>query len=105
MDTKDLYLKSEKFIKGLLLEKLPVDSKIFLYGSRASGKYGFASDLDIGIISDNLDNRKLIEIKELIEESFVPFKVDLVDFTDADPAFKRQALKHIIEWKLNWINS
>lgn len=105
MDAEHLYQKSEKFIKELLFEKLPPDRRIFLFGSRATGRAGFSSDLDIGIIADKVDEKILIEIKEMIEESFVPFKVDLVDFTSVDAEFKQKALEQVIKWKLNWINS
>jgi hypothetical protein len=33
-----------------------------------------------------------------LEESLVPYKVDIVDFFYVDEAFKNMALKKIIEW-------
>jgi uncharacterized protein len=96
---EDLARKSEAFLKQLLLEKLPDDSQVFLFGSRAKGDAGFASDFDIGIVSDNLDPMILVELADIIEESFVPYKVDLVDFSKVDDSFKKQALKKIVIWK------
>ena len=99
MDPEELLNRSEEYIKNLLFEKLPKDCRIFLFGSRAAGNQGFASDFDIGLISENLDQKLLNEIQSIIEESFVPFKVDLVDFSKVDREFKEKALKEIIEWK------
>jgi len=99
MNESELLLESEKFLKELLIEKLPDDSRIFLFGSRAAGSHGFSSDFDIGIMSNNLDRQLLLELTELIEESFVPFKVDLVDFSSVDDKFKKRALEKTIEWK------
>jgi uncharacterized protein len=96
---ENLARKSEAFLKQLLLKKLPDDSQVFLFGSRAKGDAGFASDFDIGIVSDNLDPMILVELADIIEESFVPYKVDLVDFSKVDDSFKKQALKKIVIWK------
>lgn len=94
-----LYKKSEAFLKKLLWENLPQESKIFLFGSRAAGDNSKNADIDIGIISENLDSKLIIKIKEIIEDSFVPFKVDIVDFSKVDETFKRKALRRIVEWK------
>ena len=99
MNESELLSKSEEFLKRLLIERLPKNSRIFLFGSRAIGNHGFSSDFDIGIIAEKLDRQLLIELSELIEESFVPFKVDLVDFSSVDDEFKKKALEKIIEWK------
>jgi len=37
-------------------------------------------------------------MEEVIEESIIPFKVDLVDFTFVDETFKKYALQKTIEW-------
>lgn len=96
---EDLVRISEEFLKQLLFKKLPDDSQVFLFGSRAKGDAGFASDFDIGIVSETLDPMILMELADIIEESFVPYKVDLVDFSTVDTAFKEQALKKIVVWK------
>ncbi len=96
-----LYQQSTEFLKQLLIKKLPADSKIFLFGSRAQRKHSTSSDVDIGIESENLSPMLLSEIKEIIEESFVPYHVDLVDFSQVSDDFKREALKQIEIWKEN----
>jgi|GEM_PF-939328 len=94
-----LYQESESFLKQLLIKNLPSDSQIFLFGSRATGVYSKNSDIDIGIIANNIDEKTIIKLKEIIDESFVPFKVDIVDFSSVDDGFKKEALKSIVQWK------
>ena len=96
---QQLYKKSEDFLKKLLNEKLPVDSSIFLFGSRTKKDHSKSSDIDIGVISEKLDKKTIMNIKETIEESFIPFKVDIVDFTKVDETFKEEALRSIVRWK------
>jgi predicted nucleotidyltransferase len=96
---RQLYEKSEDFLKKLLKENLPADSRIFLFGSRAAGGHSRSSDIDIGVISENLDKKVIIKLKEIIDESFVPFKVDIVDFSKVDEDFKQKALRRIVQWK------
>ncbi len=94
-----LYKKSEDFLKKILKENLPGDSKIFLFGSRAVGEQSKSADIDIGVMSGKLDRKMIFKIKEIIDESFVPFKVDIVDFSKVDENFKKKALRKIVLWK------
>ncbi len=94
-----LYEKSEYFLRKLMIKNLPEDSKIFLFGSRAEGNHSRSSDIDIGVISKKLDEKMIVKLKEIIDDSFVPFKVDIVDFSRADKKFKNKALKRIVQWK------
>lgn len=96
--TEQLYKKSEDFLKQLLKQKLGPDSQIFLFGSRAAGDFSRSSDVDIGVISPNLDRKTIIHLKEIIAESFVPYKVDIVDFAKVDETFKKEALRSIVRW-------
>lgn len=93
-----LYKKSERFLKKLLKENLPKDCRYFLFGSRAKGDFSFNSDIDIGIMDHTVDYHTIIKLKEIIDESFVPYKVDIIDFSKAKDSFKQEALKHIIPW-------
>lgn len=82
------------------LEGLPVT--VFLFGSAADGSQRRDSDLDIGLLPDegNVDPLVLEAIREALEESIVPWRVDLVDFSRVtDETFKRHALSRILLWK------
>ena len=91
----------EALAKSIILEGLKdSDCKVFLFGSRATKDNHRFSDMDIGIIpGKNLDEKILFELREKLNESVVPFKVDIVDFTNVSENFKNEALKNIVDWK------
>lgn len=73
--------------------------QVFLFGSRACGKSKYASDIDVGVLGNHpLSNIIKSEIEHEIEESMVPFKVEIVDFSEVDENFKEKALQTILKW-------
>lgn len=102
MTYNDLYNKSEQFIKELLKQHLPAGTRVFLFGSRADGTAVKSSDIDIGIESENVIQQDLAKIKNLIEESFVPFNVDLVLFNgQQSEKFTNQAKSKVVIWDID----
>ena len=89
-----------EIIKQILFKHVDQRScRVFLFGSRASGTHERHSDVDIGIEGQSeIDSINLTRIKSEIEDSIVPYRVDVVDFYAADQAFKDIALKDIIPW-------
>ena len=76
------------------------DVKIILFGSRARGDFVNTSDVDVGIITGKRFNKKkLILLREYIEELNIPYKVEIVDFSAVSEEFKKIALKEAIVWK------
>ncbi len=74
------------------------DCEVFVYGSRAGGKADRWSDIDVGIKGEKeVPVRKLALIAEELENSKIPYKVDVVDFTRTSDDFRRLALKEIIK--------
>ena len=51
--------------------------KAVIYGSRAMGNYHAGSDIDIALIGDALNLQDLERIAGALDESAIPFKVDL----------------------------
>jgi len=98
MTSEQLYRKSIKYLKKLLKEKLPEESQFFLFGSRAKGTNSKFSDIDIGVITNKDIEDIIIEIKEIIEESFVPYDVDIIDFNNVSKKFREEALKKVVPW-------
>jgi predicted nucleotidyltransferase len=86
--------------KEIVLKHIDVQNyNVFLFGSRAVGNVSKFSDIDIGVMGTKpLDPRTILEMEHELEESLVPYKVDIVDFFYVDEAFKNMALKKIIEW-------
>ncbi len=91
----------ESVAKKIILQELGnFNCKIFLFGSRATKVNHRFSDMDIGIIpGEGFDHRVLYDLKDKLSDSIVPFKVDIVNFSQAAHDFKKEALKHIIWWK------
>ena len=87
-------------VKKIVLDKIPKDKfNIFLFGSRARRKHRFAADIDIGVQGEiPLDQRVISTIKNEVDESIIPFKVDIIDFTDVSDDFKKVALEDIEIW-------
>ena len=74
--------------------------KIMLFGSRARGDNYPYSDVDIGILpSDKFDERKLILLRETIENLNFPYKMDIVNLSEISEAFKTEVQKDAILWK------
>ncbi len=56
---------------------------IYLFGSRAVGKESIYSDIDLAFETEEDIDKDLAVIRDILEESLLPYKVDLVDLKDA----------------------
>lgn len=92
------YLEELKRLTLNLLKDEEV--KIFVFGSRARRDHREASDVDIGLIPrGKIDEAKIAVLKEQIENSNIPYKVEIVNLSEASEDFKKEALKEVIIWK------
>ncbi len=80
----------EEFFKEKRIE-------IYLFGSRARGTEKAGSDVDLAIISDTSLSQDLAILREILEESNLPYKVDIVDINQA-PYLKKVILKEGKRW-------
>lgn len=89
-----------EIVKKIVLENIPKDKfNVFLFGSRARDKHRFGADIDIGVKGEEKLEEKIKSIiKDEIDESIVPFKVDIIDFYEVSDDFKKVALKDYILW-------
>ena len=96
-NTEEAYLD---LVKKAVFKHIPKNKyNIFLFGSRARKKHRFAADIDIGIQGkEPIDQNLIYKIKDEIEESVVPFNVDIIDFNNVSNEFKEEALKNIKIW-------
>ena len=95
-------MDAEDAIKKIIFRHLsPKEYQIFLFGSRAVGKNQRFSDFDVGVLGPNeIPAGKLSLIEEELENSDVPYKVDVVDFYRVRPEFKKVALRHAKLWTI-----
>ena len=91
----------ETKIKELVLCRLEdTEYQAFLFGSRATGTAKKWSDYDVGILGKKpLDSVLKVTIEEDLENSNVPYFVDIVDFYKVTDRFKTVAMKGAIPWK------
>lgn len=96
-DTSAAYLNQARLLTAATLRGLPV--KVFLFGSRASGTAGRCSDIDIALLpADVLPTSVVKELRERLEESHIPYRVDVVDLTLAEPALRQRVLTEGVPW-------
>ena len=70
--------------------------KVFLFGSRATGRAGSRSDIDLGIdLGHAIAPVVLAALRDAFDELPIMQKVDVVDFFGVDEAFKAVALQQI----------
>ena len=71
--------------------------KIYLFGSRARGEEQLGSDVDLALLSEEPLSEDLAILREILEESLLPYKVDLVDLGQA-PYLKEVVLREGQRW-------
>src|SRR5690242_13933577 len=75
------------------------DAAVWLFGSCARGEARQHSDIDIAILpKDDLPSGFFGELDADIEESTIPYEVDLVDLRNADPVLMAEILSEGIPW-------
>jgi predicted nucleotidyltransferase len=73
--------------------------RIRLFGSRARGNARLASDIDLALIGETpLPLDELATARQSLEESNIPFRVDLLDYAAVSPALRRSIDREGIEW-------
>jgi uncharacterized protein len=78
--------------------------KFYVFGSRSKNLNREFSDLDI-CYKEPLDPKILVNIKTDLEESKLPYKVDLVDYNSCTDDFKKLIDNDLIELKESELNN
>ena len=74
--------------------------KIVLFGSRARKDSHTSSDVDIGIIPyGRFDEKRITLFREKLEDSNIPYGVDVVNLSEVSEELREQALKEAVLWK------
>jgi uncharacterized protein len=60
--------------------QFPEIEEVWIYGSRARGDFGRASDIDLCIIKPTIDHSTYLKVFSELDELFIPFKFDLTVF-------------------------
>ena len=76
------------------------DVAVGLFGSMAMGRANRGSDVDVAIIPrGSWNRRKLALLREQLEDLNVPYRVELVDFSEMSDGFRAYALESVVWWK------
>jgi predicted nucleotidyltransferase len=97
MNRAELTAMSEEIIRNELRKHLPHGATVYLFGSRARQTAGWQSDYDLWIDAD-VPDRVVADILEEIEESVVPFKVDIVTTPKLRGRFGQQVRAEAKPW-------
>lgn len=86
-----LKIEEEDFnILKSILQKFVPQYEVHAFGSRVTDTSKPFSDLDVVIMTKNaLDIATLGGLMEALSESHLPFRVDVVDWSNISPAFQR----------------
>ena len=71
------------------------DVKVYLFGSRARGDFRRYSDIDLAVESNEDIRDKIIELKDILEESNLIYKVDIVDLKKAPYLDKKEMIRWV----------
>lgn len=97
MNQHELTIQSEQCLRQLLQEHLPPRTAVYLFGSRARQQHRWNSDHDLWIEAD-IDLMTKSQIEDAIEESIIPFKVDIVTTRQLKGVFGDLVRKDAIRW-------
>lgn len=97
MNRQQLIEQSETYLRDLFRRTLPDQTRGYLFGSRARGDARWNSDIDIWIDAE-IEPTLLSHIEEMIEESFVPFHVDIVATPQLTGKFGELVRKEARPW-------
>ena len=94
--TDRLHMKPRhrQLLENILRAQLP-EVEVWAYGSRVSGHSHGGSDLDLVLRSPELEQipmRKLVDLKEALRESTIPFIVEARDWARLPQNFHREIM-------------
>lgn len=97
MTRQELINRSEAYIRLLLKEHIPSRARVYLYGSRSRRDNRWNSDYDLWIDAD-IPRKLIAELADQFDESFVPFKVDIVTTPQLNGRFAERVKQEAIPW-------
>ena len=72
---------------------------LYLFGSWVRGQATSASDIDLAVDAPlPLPSGLLAQLRERLEESHIPYRVEIVDLRKTDSAFRQRVLNEGIRW-------
>ena len=87
-------------IRQLVLSALADENvNVYLFGSWARSTARHGSDVDVAVEFIGASNeRKIADLREQLEESTIPYRVDIVDMSRAAETLREEIRKDGIRW-------
>jgi len=92
LNIKPKYLEELKDI----FENYCPKAEIWAYGSRVKNDCHSGSDLDLVVKSFNDEKKYLYELRQLLNDSNIPFLIDINEFDKLSQAFQDEILKEYV---------
>ncbi len=86
-------------IENLVTPLKKMGARVFIFGSRATGKYKKFSDVDLLFqeTSKSISNAEIYLLISNIEESNFPYKIDLVRNSELAQSYRASVEKDMVE--------
>ncbi|MGH8609164.1 MAG: nucleotidyltransferase family protein [Gammaproteobacteria bacterium] len=97
MNRRELTELCEAHLKQVLRSHLPEGVPVYLFGSRVRGDGRWNSDYDLWIDAE-IPWATLTDLTEELEESFIPFGIDLVTTRQLKAAFGERVKREARRW-------
>ncbi len=87
-------------LRRIVLSRVgPDDVRVFRFGSWARDDIHQASDIDLAVEPRrDFDASRLADLADALEESSIPYRVEVVDLRDADDRFRARVASEGIAW-------
>lgn len=91
--------KNKQKIIAIISVLIP-EAHIYLFGSRARGTNAQYADIDIALdAGKELSNVDVDEIKSMLNESNIEYKIDIVDIYQVSDLMRQQIMQEKVIWK------
>lgn len=89
----------QKYLDELykIFQKYCPKAEIWAYGSRINGDSHSGSDLDLTVKSFNEDKKHLSDLKDLLNNSDIPFLIDITEYEKLPTSFQEEIKKSYIK--------
>ena len=96
-----MHVRALERVRGIVLDLLDAeDVRVYLFGSCATGSPRPTSDIDVAIEPLHGSAKpSLAELREQLEESDVPYDIDVVDLSTVSPEFAQRIRREGVVWK------
>ena len=97
MTRADLLAASEEIIRNILRLTLTAGVPVYLFGSRSRGDRRWNPDFDLWVDAD-VPREDILTIEDQLEDSIVPFGVDIVTTCQLKGEFGQRVRQEAIRW-------